>query len=148
MLYNDDNTLNTFARYTVTPDMLNVNWTLVCLWWNSTRSSNSTGRGPVRDKLALYPVGGDSLALRAGTRSMRVEVKTNSGCVLVVFLSIKVWCSEGGALPAGGQAEGTATHRGCAADGRTQGWVSLTSVTPVDTCGFFCFLLYLPSLLC
>lgn len=148
MLYKDDNTLNTFVRYTVTPDMLNVNWTLVCLWWNSSGSSNSTGRGPVRDKLALYPVGGDSLALRAGTRSMLVKVKTNSGCVLVVFLSIKVWCSEGGALPAGGQAEGTATHRGCAADGRTQGWVSLTSVTPVDTCGFFCFLLYLPSLLC
>lgn len=148
MLYKDDSTLNTFVRYTVTPDMLNVNWTLVCLWWNSTGSSNYTERSREGRQGQTGSLSSRRRQFRAGTRSTLVEVKTNSGFVLVVFLSIKVWCSEGGALPAGGQAEGTATHRGCAADGRTQGWVSLTSVTPVDTCGFFCFLLHLPSLLC
>lgn len=53
----------------------------------------TTRRGPLRDgrdKLTLYPLEGDSLALRAGTRLMLVEVKTNSGFVLVVFLSDKV----------------------------------------------------------
>lgn len=89
MLYKDDNTLNTFVRYTVTPDMLNVNWTLVCLWWNSTGSSNYTERSREGRQGQTGSLSSRRRQFRAGTRSKLVEVKTNSGFVLLFFSALK-----------------------------------------------------------
>ena len=66
---------------------------------------------------------------------VRMCLSRNSLCFWYIsyFFSDQVRCSEGGALPAGGEAERAATHRGGVTDGCTQRWEGLISAWPLTS---------------